>query len=259
MDAAFVDGLYHDILERAGDESGKAYWTDLLGSQSATRDDVTYGFWNSTEAANLMAATTASAGAAGASDSQFVDQLYSQILGRTADAAGAAYWNGLLASGTSRADIEYAVRNSAEALALPKFAMGGLTRGPSIAGEDGEELILPLTKPARMRELLGTFGDLIAQSIGGADEMRRALFGDIAASAPQFATLGGTPLVGSGPLVDITAGLGRQQAPAGPSNVDQSVTTTSTTINLFGAEAGQVAKQIRDRDRSIVQGLRVRS
>lgn len=42
--------------------------------------------------------------------------------------------------------------------AAPGFAEGGITRGPSIAGEKGPELILPLTKPNRAAALLAQAG-----------------------------------------------------------------------------------------------------
>lgn len=37
---------------------------------------------------------------------------------------------------------------------LPKLADGGMTRGPSIAGEAGRELVIPMTKPRRRDELI---------------------------------------------------------------------------------------------------------
>ena len=51
--------------------------------------------------------------------------------------------------------------------ALPRFAKGGVTNGPSIVGEDGRELVIPLgtpyapqidLRPTRNRPLVGTYG-----------------------------------------------------------------------------------------------------
>ena len=51
--------------------------------------------------------------------------------------------------------------------ALPRFAKGGVTNGPTIVGEDGRELVIPLDtpyvpqidlRPTRSRPLVGTYG-----------------------------------------------------------------------------------------------------
>lgn len=51
--------------------------------------------------------------------------------------------------------------------AIRRFAEGGLATEPSVFGEDGDELALPLTKPGRMRTLLSRYSSEIAASVGG--------------------------------------------------------------------------------------------
>jgi Ca2+-binding RTX toxin-like protein len=48
-DAAFVDALYQNVLERPGEQAGLDYWTGLLASGAATRSDVLIGFSESPE------------------------------------------------------------------------------------------------------------------------------------------------------------------------------------------------------------------
>lgn len=61
--------------------------------------------------------------------------------------------------------IGSAFRNAAAA-ALPMFAEGGITSGPSIAGEAGPEAVLPLNNPARAAQVAQDAG--LAALIGGA-------------------------------------------------------------------------------------------
>lgn len=58
--------------------------------------------------------------------------------------------------------------------ALPKFARGGLTDGPSLAGEAGTEAVLPLDDPARARQVAND--PRVADVIGGGDTTVIAIF-----------------------------------------------------------------------------------
>jgi hypothetical protein len=79
--AAWLTGLYRDLLGRQPDVAGLAAWNQALqGGKS--RDDVARAFVYSGEA-----------------DTQLVQAAYRNILGRTADASGLANWSSALSQG----------------------------------------------------------------------------------------------------------------------------------------------------------------
>ncbi|MBB3104323.1 DUF4214 domain-containing protein [Azomonas macrocytogenes] len=98
--------LYEALLDRAPDAAGALYWLDQL-DQGANPLDIANGFLNSQE---FQAANT------DASNTQFVGSLYEKALHRTVDADGAAYWEGQLTNGISRADVALAFVSSDEAV-----------------------------------------------------------------------------------------------------------------------------------------------
>ena len=75
--------LYTAYFNRAADAAGVDYWTNEMDTNSWTLDQVAESFADQTEY------TTAYAGMTNA---QIVDAVYTNVLNRTADAAGAAYW-----------------------------------------------------------------------------------------------------------------------------------------------------------------------
>jgi hypothetical protein len=92
--AQLVDSLYLKVLGRTADSSGEAYWVSRLQG-GATLEQVTAGFLDSTEYA-ARANTLASA--PGSSDSNYVQSLYTLLLGRTGNSTEIDYWMGQLAS-----------------------------------------------------------------------------------------------------------------------------------------------------------------
>jgi Domain of unknown function (DUF4214) len=72
---AYVFALYHDVLGRAPDTSGFAFWTGELNAGRRTRFDVADSFLRSPEHVG-----------------QVVDQFYLQILRRSADTPGRQHW-----------------------------------------------------------------------------------------------------------------------------------------------------------------------
>jgi hypothetical protein len=88
-----VDQLYQSILRRPADISGKAANVAKLAS-GASENDLALTLLTSAEYASRHA-----------SNSAFVDGLYRDVLGRSADAAGRASWVALLDQGRSRADV----------------------------------------------------------------------------------------------------------------------------------------------------------
>jgi len=82
-----------------------------------------------------------------------IDRLYSTVLNREADPVGKMYWETQAAAGMSMPEIFARFVDSAEYKmlnGLPAFAMGGITSGPSLAGEAGPEAVIPLPDGRRV-------------------------------------------------------------------------------------------------------------
>jgi uncharacterized repeat protein (TIGR01451 family) len=165
---SFVDGLYRTLLGRPSDNAGLIYWvTQLRGGMTSGavvqsfwaseghrdlevetiyrtylgRDAgaADFAYWNGVFAGgadeNTVAAMILASPEYGASHpdaASFIDGLYRSALGRPADAAGLAYWQGVLA-GSSRQAVAYAILTSDEAgLRTVSMAYGNfLGRAPS--------------------------------------------------------------------------------------------------------------------------------
>ncbi len=102
--AAEVRRLYLAYFLRDPDQAGWQYWVDERNG-GATLISVADAFAQSAE-------FTATYGAA--TDAQFVDLVYANVLERPADAEGHAYWLGQLQAGVSRGEIMTGFSNSAE-------------------------------------------------------------------------------------------------------------------------------------------------
>ena len=101
-DQGFLTGLYADAFTRAPDAAGLLFWTEELGA-GVSRNAVIQDFLVSSEydLAHL-------------SNSEYVNGLYKDILGRQEDAAGSTYWIDQLDSGASRVSVVGAFLGSAE-------------------------------------------------------------------------------------------------------------------------------------------------
>jgi uncharacterized repeat protein (TIGR01451 family) len=165
---SFVDGLYRTLLGRPADNPGLIYWVTQLRN-GMSRAQVVQTFWTSTAHRDVEIETLyrtylgrdAGAGdfdywngvfAGGANENavaamiiaspeyaashpdnaSFIDSLYRSALGRPADAAGLAFWQGVL-GGNSRQDVAYAILSSDEAsLRMVSIVYGNdLGRAPS--------------------------------------------------------------------------------------------------------------------------------
>ena len=93
--AGTVDRLYRAGVTRQVDTGGMAYWTgQLQGGRSPLA--LAQRLVTSTEFVNRFGALD---------DSDFVDQLYQNIVGHSGDAAGQQYWVDQLAAGMSRGQV----------------------------------------------------------------------------------------------------------------------------------------------------------
>jgi autotransporter-associated beta strand protein len=79
--AAFVNGLFSDLLRRAGDPAGLAFWQDQLRTGARSRAGVALGFLSSTEAYL-----------------QAIDDYYASFLGRAPDPLGRSSFLAILQS-----------------------------------------------------------------------------------------------------------------------------------------------------------------
>jgi hypothetical protein len=100
-----VARLYQTMLDRAPDLPGLEFWTNEILDASLTLTNVANDFMASPEFEQDYGSI---------SDAAFVSQLYENGLYRAADPSGAQYWEGLLASGTSRATVATCIAESLE-------------------------------------------------------------------------------------------------------------------------------------------------
>jgi hypothetical protein len=91
--------LYNGLLGRDADAGGAEAWANVASGTALT--DIAQGFLNSSEFQNNM-------------NSEFIQSVYSTLLGRDADAGGEEAWLNLLANGASRADVIAGLSNSDE-------------------------------------------------------------------------------------------------------------------------------------------------
>jgi hypothetical protein len=150
---AYIQGLYHSLLGRAGELGGLTYWVGLLNG-GVSRQLIVQGFLQSQEhrgqevdvyyqtflhrsadaagrtywinqflggadEATVLQGflTSAEFQAAHPDDTSFVQDLYLDLLGRTPDTTGQSYWLSLRGSGTSRASVVAGIVRSAEVAA----------------------------------------------------------------------------------------------------------------------------------------------
>jgi hypothetical protein len=110
--------LYEAALDRTPDAMGLGFWMNRL-DKGASVVDIAAGFIASTEYATLYSGVT--------SNTALVTKYYTNILERTPDAGGLAFWAGQLDSGrASTAQVLEAISDSAENIAAvaPLIANG---------------------------------------------------------------------------------------------------------------------------------------
>ncbi|MCB1031579.1 MAG: DUF4214 domain-containing protein, partial [Acidimicrobiales bacterium] len=87
--------LYLAYFLRNPDHGGHSYWL-AQRNNGATLVSISTSFANSSEFKNRYGSL---------SNSAFVDRVYRNVMGRSADTAGLNYWTGRLNSGTSRGQV----------------------------------------------------------------------------------------------------------------------------------------------------------
>ena len=118
---AYVDSLYANVLQRAPDAAGEAFWVGEINS-GVSRQAVMRAFENSTELGGSGSTDPVEFVVLGPgprradqlANQAYVDSLYTSILGRDAEAAGETFWTDVLDSGVSRSTVRSAFINSPE-------------------------------------------------------------------------------------------------------------------------------------------------
>lgn len=90
--ASQIQALYVGYLGRAADQAGLDFWTSAINTGKSTIESVALGFTLSPEY---------KAKYAGLDSAGLVDAIYKNVLGRTADADGKAFWVGEIAKGAA--------------------------------------------------------------------------------------------------------------------------------------------------------------
>jgi Uncharacterized protein with SCP/PR1 domains len=127
----FVARFYTHILEREFDESGLAYWTNLLTSGKITAADMGQAMLLSPE---FRAKTV--------SDTAYLEILYKVFMNRTPSGGEVSYWRNYLVSGASRKAILARFLGSEEFTNISR--QYGVSRG-SITLTENREINLNLT------------------------------------------------------------------------------------------------------------------
>ncbi len=100
---AYVDSLYQNVLGRAGEAGGRAFWTGALGG-GASRADVLVGFSESAENKAGTAALVQGGIWDRSEAAAEVARLYDAVLGRLPDAPGLVFWKDALEGGRATLD-----------------------------------------------------------------------------------------------------------------------------------------------------------
>jgi hypothetical protein len=106
-DTDFIQRLYQNVLNRAGDPSGAQFWQTVLSS-GVSRGAVALDF---TESPENRAKTLSIAGDKNDAEAT---RLYQAALGRTPDRDGESYWASALANGTTPSQVAQGFISSAE-------------------------------------------------------------------------------------------------------------------------------------------------
>ena len=106
--AGAIARLYQGALNRAGDDSGLGYWITKLDNGN-TLAGIAGGFINSDEFLTNYGSDI--------SNSQFITNLYSNMLGRAPDAEGYEYWLKEMQNGATKEQTLINFSESAEGIA----------------------------------------------------------------------------------------------------------------------------------------------
>ncbi|GEP02298.1 DUF4214 domain-containing protein [Methylobacterium oxalidis] len=108
VDEAIISRMYVAVMDRTADANGLYYWWDQYNSGKLSLEQIGEQFLGAPEAGSHGLGSTVT-------NEQFVNAVYQNLFGRTADAGGLAYWSNELATGgMSRADLLLGLTSTAE-------------------------------------------------------------------------------------------------------------------------------------------------
>ena len=99
--------LYVATFNRAPDAAGLDYWVSNIVDKSWSINDVAYSMFQSSEVSQTYSLSL--------SNTNFLNAVYNNVLGRAGDADGIAYWLNEMAQGTSRDSMIITIINGAKA------------------------------------------------------------------------------------------------------------------------------------------------
>lgn len=123
--SAAIFRLYQSALDRTPDTAGHAAWAAELFSGSMSLSQIAEGFVGSAEFQKVYGTLD---------DAGFIELLYQNVLGRSADAGGMEGWLNAMANGASRADILVGLSESAELKTVSHAAAQVFTQEHTAAG-----------------------------------------------------------------------------------------------------------------------------
>lgn len=144
-----IDLLYREILGRASDRSGRAYWLDQV-RRGLRLDEIASFFYGGPEYFQRN----------GSTNTDYVEALYRDILDRRADTGGRDYWVDQIEKGASRSEVAagfYASIESRRGRVVQQYLLV-LGRKPDTAGRD------------YWAEQIRTLGDIVLASFLAASD-----------------------------------------------------------------------------------------
>lgn len=190
---ALVDALYKVILGRSADSAGAAYWQGQLQSGALDYDQIAVAIANAAKVNTVE--TNASKDSASSYISSAIESAYQAILGRAADAAGAAYWAGQLQSGAIGGDqlkqaLANAARENGQAVIAPGYATGGRISGPGTGTSDSILSRLSNGEYVMRAAAVSTYGTDLLDQMNALQLPAFAAGGAIGESGPQLEVTG---------------------------------------------------------------------
>lgn len=182
--ADYAEMLYKTILNRNSDADGKTYWIKNL-ENGVSRKGVFAGFTNSTEFRNLCKSYGINAGSWSSDEARdgnyqataFIQRLYQNILGRSADVDGLNHWCQRLKNGEAGAAVaagfvlssEYQKKNTGNSEYVEMLYKTVLNRNSDASGkaywirglENGVSrsgVLAGFTNSAEFKRLCGNYG-----------------------------------------------------------------------------------------------------
>lgn len=196
--------LYVAYFNRAPDADGLAYWSDKVANGGWTVATVARSFMDQTEVQSAYPNYMTS--------QEIVTKVYSNVLGRTADAAGNTYWvNQLTTGAVSKADLIQAVVNAAN----EKDATGAYKNATDAA---------ILTNKT-------TVGEYFAVTLGSNDKTKAAsVMSGVTSDAATVDTAKAAAVSANGQTYTLTTG---SDTFTGTANNDTFSGTTADTLSVF--------------------------